>query len=73
MNMDFSLVPSILKPLFSYKCLAVSLQHSTVSSSLLIPFSFAQQFSISKKMYRFLYLYNLSKCLLQYMLYEESD
>ena len=45
----FSLVPSILKPLFSYKCLAVSLQHSTVSSSLLIPFSFAQQFSISKK------------------------
>ena len=29
--------------------IAVSLQHSTVSSSLLIPFSFAQQFSISKK------------------------
>ena len=27
--MDFSLVPSILKPLFSYKYLAVSLQHST--------------------------------------------
>lgn len=28
---------------------------------------------LQKKMYRFLYLYNLSKCLLQYMLYEESD
>ena len=71
--MDFSLVPSILKTTFfiQVSCCFIATFNSKFQS--LNSIFFAQQFSISKKMYRFLYLYNLLKCLLQYMLYEESD
>ena len=48
-NIDFFLIPSILKPFFSYKFFAVLLQHSTVSSKRTILFVLAHKSKLLKK------------------------
>ena len=45
----FFLIPSILKPFFSYKFFAVLLQHSTVSSKRTILFVLAHKSKLLKK------------------------